>query len=227
MTSVQSAAHANALLTVRPATRRPQWYALLASVLLLAGLVLLLTALQWAADGQQPKLMVREVSTVAVLPPPPPPPPVSNSAPPPMMAMAVPGAGAVLPVEFALSAPTLPALLPPPTMAMSEPQWQDVTVDWQAVSLDALDALPSLLTPVRIAFPNNLRRQGINHVLVKLDVVIDEQGMVHLQQVVSNPYPELKPEIDKMVKQSRFTAPKQGEQAVRARFIWPVELSYE
>ncbi|MFC3031688.1 hypothetical protein ACFOEE_04045 [Pseudoalteromonas fenneropenaei] len=201
--------------------------ALLASVTLIMLLMLLLQGITWLSHYDEPELVMRKVDLALPLPPPPPPPPpVSSSAEPEQLALAVPGAGASLPITLDLSAPSIDVALAAPNMTLAEPEWQNVEVDWQAVSLDTLDGLPTLLTPVRIAFPKSLERQGIKSVLVKLDVVIDEQGTVNLVNVVSNPYPELKPQIDKLVKQSRFTAPTQAQQPVRARFIWPVELSH-
>ena len=53
---------------------------------------------------------------------------------------------------------------------------------------------------------------------------IDEQGKLTLLNILENPYPELRPEIERIVRSSRFSVPTKGTAAVSARFIWPVEF---
>ncbi|WP_462171352.1 energy transducer TonB [Pseudoalteromonas xiamenensis] len=207
-------------------SKQVQQRAVAASLVLVAALMMLLKGVQLLQSEVEPTYTVREVELALPLPPPPPPPPAAEQPQQSqMLALAVPGAGASLPITLDLTAPSLDVTIETPQLSITDPQWQDVVVDWQAVNLDSLDGLPSLLTPLRVVFPKSLVNQGVKTVLVKLDVVIDEQGAVTLVSVVSNPYPELKPQIDKLVKQSRFTAPKQNQQAVRARFVWPIELT--
>ena len=195
--------------------------------------LLLLTAalgLMWYARHYQPaldqQLLVRPVDIASLpLPPPPPPPsppqPVSNTP--------------VLDVQVNSSSPVhVPApdiQQPAPTMQLMAPQpqvqqlaWQSLQMDISAFSLDQLDALPVLQTPLNAVFPRSLSRQGIKKVLVKLDILIDEQGRLTLLDVVENPYPELRPEIERIVRSSRFSMPTKGNAAVSARFIWPVEF---
>ncbi|MBB1372512.1 energy transducer TonB, partial [Pseudoalteromonas sp. SR45-4] len=111
-----------------------------------------------------------------------------------------------------------------PNIKVSTPQFQSMNVNWDAFNLNQLDDLPTLLTPVKAVLPKSLTRQGVEIFTVKLDVFIDENGIVSLIEVVQNPYPTLKPAIDKIIKQSRFSAPKKEGEAVRARFIWPIEF---
>ena len=195
--------------------------------------LLLLTAalgLMWYARHYQPaldqQLLVRPVD-IASLPLPPPPPPPS----PPQPVSDTP----VLDVQVNSSSPVhVPApdiQQPAPTMQLMAPQpqvqqlaWQSLQMDISAFSLDQLDALPVLQTPLNAVFPRSLSRQGIKKVLVKLDILIDEQGRLTLLDVVENPYPELRPEIERIVRSSRFSMPTKGNAAVSARFIWPVEF---
>lgn len=169
------------------------------------------------------KIEVREVALTlpAVLPPPPP--PVQQQVVEMSLSVNIQGAGAAIPQikikpVIELIKPDIPAVDPRQT------QWQSLAVDWNAVDLNQLDGMPNLLTPLRMTFPKSLSRKGIKRVLVKLDVVIDEKGQVTLVNIVENPYPELVSEIHRLVRYSRFTAPKKDNQAVRARFIWPVEI---
>ncbi|WP_102798407.1 hypothetical protein [Bowmanella denitrificans] len=186
-------------------------------------------ALLWLGQGWQAKeaeqLTIREVS-VAMLPPPPPPPtPVQQVIADAPINLQVSGSGP----SIQLTKPDvlqLTAIQPPaPVMQMARTDWQSLEVDWQAFSLDELDGLPTLLTPLSIRLPASLSRQGIKQVLIKLEILVDEQGQVTLLDVVENPHPELKPEILKMVRSSRFSAPSKGNETVRAKFIWPINIS--
>lgn len=102
----------------------------------------------------------------------------------------------------------------------------DWTPDWQAFGLDQLDQRPQLLTPIRVSFPHRLYQRGVNKALVKLLVMIDEQGQVHLQQITQLKYPELKPSLQQAISQARFTPPKMDGKLVKAEFIWPLELEH-
>lgn len=200
-----------------------QTKAMALSVLILA----LALGFLWLSQGVKVALnntvTVREVALA--LPPPPPPPPtamqVEANTP---INLQGSGQGPTLQmlditkVEIAIAKPDTPSL------NSTQPEWQALEVNWDAFSLDDLDTLPSLLTPLRLTLPKSLTRKGITQVLIKLEIVVDEQGQLELIRVVQNPYPELKPEIDKMVRSSRFSAPKKGDQNVRAKFIWPIEI---
>jgi hypothetical protein len=135
----------------------------------------------------------------------------------------MPGSGASITLQnlqqkVEITKPTVPQL------DIRQTQWQSLDVDWQAFALNDLDGLPTLLTPLRVNLPKSLSRRGVDHVLLKLDVVIDEQGRLELVNIIENPYVELQPEIQRLVRNSRFSAPQKEGQPVRARFIWPVEI---
>lgn len=196
------------------------------SVLLLTmALLLMWYARQFDSPATQ-KLLVRQLD-IAALPLPPPPPPPS---PPQPVSQAV-----QLDLQVSHSAtvqvPTPDIQLPQPKMRLEAPkmqvqqlQWQPLQMEINAFSLDQLDALPVLQTPLNAVFPRSLSRQGIKTALVKLDILIDEQGRISLLNIVQNPYPELTPEIERIVRSSRFSMPTKGNAAVSARFIWPVEF---
>lgn len=195
--------------------------------------VLLLSAalsLMWYARQFQPpteqKLLLRQLD-IASLPLPPPPPPPSPPQPvntAPVLDVQVSSHSAVqIPApDIRLSKPRLELQAPQPQLAQLE--WQSVQLDISAFSLDQLDALPVLQTPLNAVFPRSLSRQGVQKVLVKLDILIDEQGRLTLLDIIENPYPELRPEIERIVRSSRFSMPTKGNDAVSARFIWPVEF---
>ncbi len=204
-----------------------QFKASLLSLLFLMFALLLLWMGHWMQNYVPEEVSVREVSLTAPPPPPPPPPPQVVQTPRPVnsVQLQVEGVGPQLPM-FKIETPDIKVAQPEVMdMPTRQTQWQSLEVNWEAFSLDDLDALPALLTPVRAVIPKSLERRGINHILIKLDVVIDESGQVNLVKVVENPYPELASEIRKIVKSSRFSPPKKGDDVVRARFIWPIEIA--
>ncbi|VUD41894.1 hypothetical protein TDB9533_00582 [Thalassocella blandensis] len=198
----------------------------LASIGILTAALLVLWlgySLQHSPDNT---LEVREIE-LALPPPPPPPAVVNTNVSQNVLTLQVQGEGPAL-KKITIAKPTLSLVKPQaPDVTFEQKQWQALEVDWNAFELKDLDGLPSLLTALRAVFPKSLSRRGITSAQVKLDVIIDEKGKVHLLQIVKNDYPELKTEIDKIVRSSRFTPPKKGDEKVRARFIWPIEFTHE
>ena len=207
------------------------WFKQRAVSLLLSTLMLLLAlAIVWLGEYLQNQpddtLTIRQVATVSLPPPPPPPSPVvqaiDNS---PVLSMQVQGQASVA-VNMQIDIPPIELSKPQEMVIDLAPtQWQSLEVNWDAFDLNALDSLPNLLTPLRITLPKSISRQGVNQVLVKLDVMIDESGQVTLIEIASNPYPELTNEIQKLVRSSRFSPPTKDNEPARARFIWPIEIS--
>ncbi|MEP4890565.1 MAG: TonB family protein [Aliiglaciecola sp.] len=205
---------------------RGRGLSLLISIVMLSIALLIMWMSDWLKAQTDETLVVRTVSTVNLPPPPPPPPPqqtqeVSQAN----VELQVQGEGASMPViEFDV---TSIDLLKPQEVHIDplDTQWQSLEVDWNAVGIESLDSVPTLLTPLVIDFPKSLQRRGITKTLVKLDVMIDEEGQVTLINVASNSYPELNPEIRKLVRKSRFSPPQKDNEPARARFIWPIEIS--
>ncbi|CAM4051812.1 MULTISPECIES: hypothetical protein [Pseudoalteromonas] len=215
--------HSNTLTSATSNKRHP-FFAFILSLAVLSIALLLLWLGQIAEHVINDKVIVREVALVP-LPPPPPPTVTQSTVAEPMQSLVVEGAGATIQAinikvesKISLSKPTLT------NMPIATPEFQSIEVNWDAFSLNQLDGLPTLLTPVKAILPKKLTRQGVSSFIVKLDVFIDENGRLSLINVVQNPYPELKPEIDRIIKQSRFSSPKKDGDIVRARFIWPIEF---
>ncbi|MBN7797203.1 energy transducer TonB [Parahaliea mediterranea] len=208
--------------TAPSATRR----ALAVSLLLLAALA---SVMYYTGEvtAEKPELLVR--GTALALPPPPPPPtPVSMQHADRIPTLDLAVASEASPVAIAPVDPS--AVLdhvavrdpapPQPDMA-----WErDLSVDWQALSVDALDAPPRVVALYRAPWPSDLARRNIARAVVKLDVFIDEQGVPSLVEIVDNPYPVLDAAIRDIVRGSRFSPPTSKGEAARARFIWPLEI---
>lgn len=197
----------------------------LSSLLSFSVLMLVLSTLwlgQFLPDNGPDKIEVREIS-VTMPPPPPPEPPVQQEVVDTTLTVDIKGSGAVLPkITFENSIEKIKPEVP--TIKNTQSKWQSLEVDWDAFDLDQLDALPKLLTPLRIKLPRRLIRNGVKNVLIKLEIVIDLNGKVNLIEIVENPYPELVNEIHNLVRNTRFTVPSKDNEAVRARFIWPFEI---
>lgn len=198
-----------------------------ASLLSISVLALALLTL-WVAQVQfvePPSVVTLRMVGTAAPPPlePPPPPQTSRAALKASVTVQVQGTGPT--VYITKIEPQLDLGQPDrPILDDRQSKWQELAIDWNALTLNELDAMPTLLTPVRVKFPVSLSRRGVKQVLIKLDVVIDEQGLVTLVDIVSNPHPELTSEIHQLLRHSRFSAPQQDHQPVRARFIWPVAI---
>lgn len=197
---------------------------MLLSLAVLAFALALLWLGHWASVAVPERITIREIAVLQPPPPPPPPPAVDAPRAESPIALQAEGGGPVLRLLQPDRQPIEIAKPDTPTIRTAQPRWQSLEVNWEAFSLNDLDKLPTLLTPLHVVFPKSLSRRGIESVLIKLDVLIDEHGQVSLIDVVENPYPELKPEINNLVRNSRFTAPERNGEPVRARFIWPVEI---
>lgn len=198
-------------------------------ILAVATVSLLVVAL--VANSRQP-LMAPAQMTVranidAISLPPPPPPPTSHSEPQqaPKLNLQIGGQGPSLTLSKLQVAQSKPVL----TKAMTKVQASDFSaldfnIDSSHFALNDLDKTPKLLTPLRIRFTPQMRRQGVKQVQVKLHVVINAQGQVRLQSITENDYPQLAPALIKLVNRAKFTAPMHQGKAVSAEFIWPLVL---
>ncbi|QJR80787.1 hypothetical protein CA267_008350 [Alteromonas pelagimontana] len=204
---------------------RKQFSASLLSAAVLSASLGVLWLGHYLSSGNSQTLVVRKLDA-AMTPPPPPPPPQSQQVTQQAdVNMQVEGSGVQVQMANLEIDPNIEIAKPDmPDVQVQQTQWEVPEVDWDAYGLGDLDGKPSLLTPVKIHFPKKLRHRGVTKVIVKLDVMIDEQGDVTLIDIVENPYHELNREIQRFVKGSKFTAPHKASKAVRARFIWPVEI---
>lgn len=204
---------------------RPSKHKVLSSLLSLLLLALALMTLwlgHFLKNSVQNTVEIREI-TIALPPPPPPTPPVQQEVVETTLTIEIQGTGASLP-KIDVKQPIDPIKPDVPTLNSQNIKWQEIEMDWDAFDLNQLDELPKLLTPLQVTLPKSLRRKGIDKVLIKLDILIDTNGQVTLINIIENPYSELTSSIQKLVNNSRFSAPSKDNEAVKARFIWPVEI---
>jgi len=194
----------------------------IASLTILASALLFFWLGHAIKQAPVPKITIREIALMTPLPPSPPP-EVQQTVIDIPIAIQVQGAGPVMQMiniaqKITITKPDIPPIV------MTQSKWQTLEINWDAFELNELDRLPTLLTPLAIKFPKSLRRQGIKSVLVKLEVMIDEQGRLSLINITENPYRELNSEIQRLIRVSRFSVPKKDNAPVRARFVWPLEI---
>ncbi|WOT05013.1 energy transducer TonB [Shewanella youngdeokensis] len=201
-----------------------------AALTLLTGLWWLLHV-QTAPPAPQQSLLIRQLST-AVLPPPPPPPP-SQSQPQQSAAvnLVVSAAKAPMQLEVTQLDVPLPELTAPNALSTA-PLAESISFDTEALmaaistfSLNELDEMPRLLTPISVRLPAQLRQQGIREGQLKLHVIIHESGQVELVNIAQAQYPELTRLVDQIVSQARFSSPRRESTKVKAEFLWPLKVS--
>lgn len=213
------------MATFRQSQRGYQIRALLPALLMLALALSTLWLNQLFSAQPEQQVMIREVKRFTPPSPPPPPPPPVNAqqAAQIQTAMQIQGDGPAVPMleidqTVDITQPSQPQI------AFEQTQWQPLEIDWDAYDLSSLDALPSLLSAVKMDYPPSLESRGIEKVSVLLDVVIDEKGYISLIEITNNPHPELIREIHRFVRGSRFSPPMKDGVAVRARVNLPLEI---
>lgn len=197
------------------------------SLLVVGGLMLVLIANNRAPLTATEQFMVRPLEVVATLPPPKPPASVSRAMAKPTLQLdlSLQGEGPSLtlsPIKLKLQKPALST----PNIEHRVPEFdsKQLSLALKGFAINELDGQPRLLTPVRIEFTPEMKRDGVREILVKLHVVIDISGKVHLKAIKDNPYPKLNYGLKQLIARARFSAPKRQGKPVQAEFIWPLML---
>lgn len=191
-------------------------------------LLMVLLVLNNRRDASEPnQLMVQPIDLVAVLPPPPPPKNMSQTSLPQTLKLDLRHQGQGPSLALAKSnikiakpeidAPTLDNLTPDFDISLT-------AFDLSGFSLNELDQQPQLMTPLHIEFTAQMKRSGVKNLTVKLHVIIDINGKIHLKNIKENPYPQLNLAIRKLTQKARFSAPQRQGKNVQAEFIWPLVL---
>jgi hypothetical protein len=200
---------------------------MLLSVLAITLLMVLLVLNNRRDASESNQLMVQPIDLVAVLPPPPPPKNMSKTSLPQTLKLDLRHQGQGPSLALAKStikiakpeidAPVLDNLTPDFDISLT-------AFDLSGFALNELDQQPQLMTPLHIEFTAQMKRSGVKRLTVKLHVVIDINGKVHLKNIKENPYPQLNLAIRKLTQKARFSAPQRQGKNVQAEFIWPLVL---
>jgi hypothetical protein len=199
-------------------------YALVATALLFVCLPLA----QIITDGHEKKLIVR---TVDLSPPPPPPPPEVPDEQDEMLDETVELEDVVemVPLEV-LDIELNPNVAGALAVAVKAKQFKykmDLVADMKTFDLAELDDLPRLLNRPLYKYPPALSRRGIKKSMVEIMVIVHENGKLTIEDFMKLDYPELQSTAEKFIRQARFSAPKKDGQAVKGKFILPLELKDE
>lgn len=200
---------------------------MLISLIAITALMALLIVNNRRTVSEPDELMVRPLDMIAVLPPPPPPRNMSKVTPSQTLKLDLRFQGDGPSLQMAKAKVTLakPALDAPELDRITPDLDVHSTVfDLSGFALDELDQQPHLMTTLHIEFTSKMHRSGVKKINVKLHVVIDKSGKVHLKNIRNNPYPELNLAIRQLTKRARFSAPQRQGENVQAEFIWPLVL---
>lgn len=209
--------------------------ALLAAVVMAAGLFLIIPLTQSLNAKQEATLTYREM-VLATPPPPPkiPPPPETRSTSsasvdpePPQMENQVedipvqrlelslrPGMG----VALNMGMPSMPSVGKVDTVAEIE----------KIFNFDELAQPPSVIngSMIRVDYPPELTRRGVREATVVMEITIDKSGRVSVNEILSSTYehPRLQEAARRAAEQIRFTVTKVNGRAVTVRGRFPMTL---
>lgn len=91
-------------------------------------------------------------------------------------------------------------------------------------NLNELDRQPMVVYRPRYQIPKVLLEAGISDTTVKVHVMIHEDGRLSLIHYEHLPYPELKPEVERIIRKMRYTSPEKNGRPVKAEFLLPLNL---
>jgi TonB family protein len=169
------------------------------------------------------RVTLREVALYD--PPPPPPPPVPRQDQTREATPELSSARRQIPIELTtmdlgieLDAGTLSGI------GVGEDWGGAIDVEVGSVEFSDLDDTPVVLSSPLIRYPQELLDQGIKSFVVRLHILIDEQGRAYLISVIESDYPAYDTELRDYVSDVRFSPPTFLGVPVRTEFLWPVEF---
>ena len=89
--------------------------------------------------------------------------------------------------------------------------------------LHELDRIPSVLNRGRLRYPGHLLRRGLEG-KVKLLVLIDERGVVKVQEVISSSHPDFVEPSIRAAEESTYEPPLRNGKNVKVQFFLPLEF---
>jgi protein TonB len=218
-------ASAKSTYTQKTKIKKSAYRPVIGTVLVTAGIFLLLPFTQWLGSSDRNLNEIMRVDTV--LPPPPPPPP----EPPPEEPEPEPQDAPDIQQDLQqIDLSQLEVALNPGTGG----GWDSAFAPIDFGSPDAigdmifevsdLDRVPRVVRRGRLEYPFELRRSGIEGV-VRLLVVIDTDGRVRVQEVIeSSNRAFVRPAIE-AAENSLYETPTRNGEPVRTRFILPIRFS--
>jgi len=94
----------------------------------------------------------------------------------------------------------------------------------ETFDLSELDSAPVVIGAPPIVYPEEAVDQGVAEFLVRVHILIDEEGRTYLVRIVENPFPSFSVDLQTYVSAVIFTPPKRFGVAVRAEYLWPLRI---
>ncbi|MFP4282605.1 MAG: energy transducer TonB [Opitutales bacterium] len=196
----------------------------LLTLLIVLGLLAILPITQWLS-GDFNRRTVRSVEVATLAPPeppppePPPPPEEEQEEPEPELEDTPP------PVDISqLEAALNPGMGGALGRMADIGNWgvmPDAAAELDIFSIADLDSRPRRIRTVMPEYPTELQSQGVTGI-VRLEVLIDEEGNVTVEDVIDGPHPTLIQNARQAVSRWRFEPPTKDGRPVRARYIQPI-----
>ena len=166
--------------------------------------------------------------SVDEIPPPLPPPPeqpvpvTASNVPNAVIDMIGPSAGPKL--EFKLK----PKIAFEQNTKIVEPEMQmdfaesfaQLTGNNKLFDVENLDAVPTVIESNNTRIPRNLRKQGIQRIETRVQIIIDTAGKAHIRKIIDPKYEIMQPIIRKHISSVRFTTPTKYGKPVSASYMF-------
>lgn len=95
-----------------------------------------------------------------------------------------------------------------------------------AFEISELDSVPKRLSGVRVKYPPDMLRRGIEG-MVRLNVSIDETGALEVESVAESTNALFEASAIEAVRNLRYEIPKKNGVAVRAKFVLPIPFKIQ
>jgi len=95
---------------------------------------------------------------------------------------------------------------------------------WEIVGLSELDNIPMVRSAGIVSYPEEAIKQNVLEFVVKIHIVIDQEGRTHPVRILKNPFPSMNSELMKYTSSVMFTPPTKLGVPVKAEYIWPLRM---
>lgn len=93
-------------------------------------------------------------------------------------------------------------------------------------TFEELQQAPHIISAPTINYPDTLRRRGITRGNVEMIILIDEQGRVTVEKILSSTHPDFEPIAREVARRSRFSISTINGEPVKVRGRWPLTIKH-
>lgn len=101
----------------------------------------------------------------------------------------------------------------------------DAALEAQLFNVKDLDELPRPVRQVKMDPPSRFRQERISG-LVRVEIMIDEDGETTVRKIIESSHPELEEPAREALSQWRWTPPKKNGKPVKARYLLPIGFRF-